>query len=241
MKDGTAPPCNNVYWWVAEAATMTDSQFVGTILAGAAITLTGGTFNGDALAKAAVTLTGANVTDCAAAGGGGGGTCGPGKDFVTGGGWIDAKKHVAKKIFAVAGGIKNGGYWGHLTYHDRGSGLKVKGTGVTAYVALDAVTRHIEGTANVNGEPGFTYQVDVSDNGEKGRNDTFSIVLSNGDTASGKLGGGNIQLHKRPANCNDGDGDDDGHHGGDDGDDGDGHNGGDDGSGGGHKGDPHGK
>lgn len=54
----------NVYWWVAEAATMTDSNFLGTILAGAAITITGGTFDGDALAMAAVTMTGANVTGC---------------------------------------------------------------------------------------------------------------------------------------------------------------------------------
>jgi len=61
---GTPPSCNSVTWSVAEAATMTDSQFVGTILAGAAITLTRGTFNGDALAKAAVTLTGAAVIGC---------------------------------------------------------------------------------------------------------------------------------------------------------------------------------
>jgi ice-binding like protein len=60
-----APPCNNVYWWVAEAATMTDSTFVGTILAGAAVSLTRGTFNGDAFAKAAVTITGTAVTACA--------------------------------------------------------------------------------------------------------------------------------------------------------------------------------
>lgn len=54
----------NVYWSVAEAATMTTSNFTGTILAGAAITLTGGTFHGDALAKAAVTLTGAQAIGC---------------------------------------------------------------------------------------------------------------------------------------------------------------------------------
>jgi len=64
MADGGQVPCDNVYWWVAEAATMTDSQFVGTILAGAAITLTRGTFNGDAFAKAAVTITGTTVTAC---------------------------------------------------------------------------------------------------------------------------------------------------------------------------------
>lgn len=65
----------NVYWWVAEAVTMTTSGFQGTILAGAAITMTGlagstTPFNGDALAKAAVTLTDVTVTGCEAAGGG---------------------------------------------------------------------------------------------------------------------------------------------------------------------------
>lgn len=54
----------NVYWWVAEAATLTDSNFKGTIFAGAAITTTRGTFEGRALAKAAVTLTGAAFLGC---------------------------------------------------------------------------------------------------------------------------------------------------------------------------------
>jgi hypothetical protein len=60
---GGGEPCN-VTWWVAEAATLTDSNFVGTILAGAAITITRGTFTGDAFAKAAVTMTGAQVVGC---------------------------------------------------------------------------------------------------------------------------------------------------------------------------------
>jgi hypothetical protein len=63
MENGGAP-CS-VYWWVAEAATLTTSSFQGTILAGEAITITGGVFNGDALSQAAVTLTGATLTDCA--------------------------------------------------------------------------------------------------------------------------------------------------------------------------------
>jgi hypothetical protein len=61
---GGGQPCN-VYWWVAEAATMTTSNFVGTILAGAAITITGGTFTGDALAKAAVTMKDTDLIGCA--------------------------------------------------------------------------------------------------------------------------------------------------------------------------------
>jgi hypothetical protein len=72
---GGGQPCN-VYWWIAEAATMTTTTgtkvgFKGTILAGAAITITGNagtptttSFNGDALAKAAVTLKDVNLTGC---------------------------------------------------------------------------------------------------------------------------------------------------------------------------------
>jgi len=119
-------------------------------------------------------------------------------DFVTGGGWINGPSG-ARANFAVAGGMKNGALWGHLTYIDHGSrGPKVKGTGVTAYTAPDPVNkptlRHIEGTADIDGASG-TYMVDVADNGEPGRDDTFSLKLSNGYTASGKLAGGNIQLH----------------------------------------------
>jgi hypothetical protein len=75
MDGGT--PCN-VYWWVDAAATMTTSNFVGTILAGEAITVTDGTFNGDALAKAAVTLKGTILTGCEAGGGKHGSRCNQG-------------------------------------------------------------------------------------------------------------------------------------------------------------------
>jgi len=125
----------------------------------------------------------------------GGAVC-PGGDFVTGGGWITGTPSGERGTFGVAGGIKNGGLWGHLTYIDHGpGGPKVKGTGVTAYTVVNTTTRHIEGTADINGRSG-SYQVDVSDNGEPGRNDTFSITLSDGYHASGSLAGGNIQLHK---------------------------------------------
>jgi hypothetical protein len=69
MADGTPPPCGSVYWWVSEAVTLTDSSFVGTLLAGGAITLTRGTFAGDAFSKAAVTITGSAATACTGIGG----------------------------------------------------------------------------------------------------------------------------------------------------------------------------
>jgi len=115
------------------------------------------------------------------------------RDFITGGGFI-LSNDGTKRHFAVAGGLKNG-YWGHLVYMDRAVDLKVKGTGVTAYTATGATSRHIDGTAESNGVPGI-YAVDVADNGEPGRgSDSFKITLSTGYSAAGPLAGGNIQLH----------------------------------------------
>jgi hypothetical protein len=113
------------------------------------------------------------------------------KDFVTGGGWIT--KDGARANFAVAGGP---GGWGHLQYIDHGSGLKVKGTGVTGYGpgTTGPTSRQIDGTAEWAGGSG-TYHVEVADNGEPGRSDTFSLLLSSGYGAAGTLDGGNIQLH----------------------------------------------
>jgi hypothetical protein len=119
-----------------------------------------------------------------------------GGDFLTGGGWINTPSG-SRANFAVAGGIKNGAYWGHLLYIDHGTGMKVKGTGVTMYtVGGTATTRHIEGSSDINGAAG-AYKVDAADNGDPGRGvDSFAIALSNGYYASNLLAGGNIQLHQ---------------------------------------------
>ncbi len=119
--------------------------------------------------------------------------CDASSEFVTGGGWIMGPSG-ARANFAVAGGKQPG--WGHLMYIDHGpAGLKVKGTSVTAYASLGGTARRIEGTAELNGQPGYTYSADVADNGEPGRMDTFALRLSSGYVASGMLEGGNLQLH----------------------------------------------
>ncbi len=117
-------------------------------------------------------------------------------DFITGGGWLDATPSGAKANFAVAGGVKNSAFWGHLSYIDHGpNGPKVKGTGVTGYGgAPDATTRWIEGSAEIDGQSG-SYRVEVADEGEPGRADRFHLHLSNGYDATGVLNGGNLQLH----------------------------------------------
>ena len=78
MAGAAAGTCPNVYWWVAQDATLTTSNFLGAILAGGDITVTGGTFTGEALAggagttsapTGAVTLTNSTIHACAPAGG----------------------------------------------------------------------------------------------------------------------------------------------------------------------------
>jgi len=122
-------------------------------------------------------------------------------DFLTGGGWITGTPSGAKGNFGVAGGIKNGAFWGHLNYIDHGTGQHVKQTAVTGYAVdpNDPDCRIIDYNVTIDGQPG-TARVRACDKGEPGRNDIFQIQLSTGYFAGGDLGGshpggGNIQLH----------------------------------------------
>lgn len=60
---GTAQACN-VYWWTAEAVTLTDAVFAGNVLSGTATTMTDTIWEGRALATTDVTLTDSIITGC---------------------------------------------------------------------------------------------------------------------------------------------------------------------------------
>lgn len=61
---GTADACN-VYWWTAEAATMTGvTSFAGNVLSGTAATMTDTIWEARALATTDVTLTDSEITGC---------------------------------------------------------------------------------------------------------------------------------------------------------------------------------
>jgi hypothetical protein len=199
--DGTT-----VYWAVG-SASIDGVGFAGSIVANGNISVAPNVIVDGKLwsLNGSVSLNTDNVSFCVCESGGGNPPPPPPPtpcdDFITGGGWIkrDVKtsgKKNDKATFGVSGGIKNGGPWGNLSYHDHANDVKVKSTSVTSYSHIDDVTRKIEGVCKIDGQGTFNYTVIVSDNGEPGRNDTFSLELSNGYKASGKLGGGNIQLHK---------------------------------------------
>ncbi len=140
-------------------------------------------------------------------------------DFVTGGGWIVGTPSGAKANFGVAGGIKNGAFWGHLNYIDHGTGMHVKATAVTGYSFDvdhgDPDCRIICYDVTINGVSGYQARVRVCDKGEPGRDDILEIKLYNtpppppcgqgsnnpiysagGDLGGSHPGGGNIQLHR---------------------------------------------
>ncbi|PYN58693.1 MAG: hypothetical protein DMD94_00220 [Candidatus Rokuibacteriota bacterium] len=144
-------------------------------------------------------------------------------DFLTGGGFI-VRDSGAKGNFGIGGSCRPGGdghgLWGHLEYHDHGTGLNVHWLTITAYVdggddGTDPKThqpkgtRIICGTARTNQFGDVDWAVRAKDVGEPGVDDEFVIQLSQGSavvyttlsdsnhTLGGTgPGGGNIQLHK---------------------------------------------
>lgn len=117
------------------------------------------------------------------------------EDFVTGGGWIRGTPSGARANFGVKGGFDGSRFFGHLNFVDHEDGMHVQAESITGYFAIDDTTRQIEGTAEIDGESGFTFSAVVSDTGEPGRADSFELSLSSGYVAAGTLRGGNIQLH----------------------------------------------
>jgi len=211
MSGGSQPCPSNVYWWVAEAATLTGSNFLGTILAGAAITVTsdGGTFYGNALAKAAVTLTGTTVG------------CTPwilpvddftpiqdlGSLKVTGGGQIsypDPDSTGSASFGFNAQPDKKGDAKGHFNYVNHVTGLHVNGP-VDTVMVIDTNDDNSPKTVLFTGTwKGGSFSVTVEDNGEPGWNDEFGITVTSTEdellefSSQRVISQGNIQFHENP-------------------------------------------
>jgi hypothetical protein len=108
---------------------------------------------------------------------------------ITAGGWIPVPG--GKATFGLTAKGNNSG---NLTYQDHAEDRTIKSTAITS-VTVSGNCARVLGRATDNGTPAG-FDVNVCDNGEPGKDsDTFSILMSNGYTASGTLGGGNVQIH----------------------------------------------
>jgi len=203
MSGGGETCNNNVVWWTKEAATLTDSVFIGSILAGTSVTVTGGSLDGQALAKAAVTLTNADVCNS------GSGTFPPaGAIKVTGGGQIPVPNPDstgrATFGFNAQPGINSGAAKGRFNYVNHVTGLHVNGP--VTQVEVIAInpdgspkTVRFSGTCDSN-LPACSFSVTVEDHGEPGTNDQFGITVTGGLTevrSQRVISKGNIQFHRQ--------------------------------------------
>ena len=92
---------------------------------------------------------------------------------------------------------KTGDASGQAEYQDHGSAqsMNVKSINVLAVVCT-STTASIFGEATIDGSGTYAYRIDLGDNGEPGKNDTYRIQLSNNyDSGQQTLEGGNIQTH----------------------------------------------
>jgi hypothetical protein len=103
------------------------------------------------------------------------------------------------------GNAKGAGPSGQENFQDHGSTAEfhLHSIDVQSVVCSDDGTAaSIFGTATIDGAGSVDYRIDVVDNGEPGRDDTYELRLSNGyDTGVQTLVGGNVQIHvgKGPA------------------------------------------
>lgn len=133
-------------------------------------------------------------------------TCGPGgsctpKDFMTGVGWIPWNN--TKANFGFVGGYKANGLSGHLNFKDHSDGTHITGsTVVPTYDVVNATTRRIRFPCTKDGSTSTTTCiVTAGDQGEPGGGvDTLNMsafgTLYTSSQGDGKIGNGNVQLHR---------------------------------------------
>jgi hypothetical protein len=114
---------------------------------------------------------------------------------VTGGGSINVAGGIGTFGFNVKRDATGAPIDGNLQYVNHASGANVHSVAFTTF-AVSGNTASFGGTCTTSGAP-CTFTVNVADNGEPGRNDTFDITVNAGPAEGGKLRGGNIQVHKQ--------------------------------------------
>jgi hypothetical protein len=118
---------------------------------------------------------------------------GPLSARVRGGGTIDVPDGVASFHFVVQRRT-DGTLSGRLQYFNRETRAKVRSEVITTLNVIGN-NASFDGTCTVDGAP-CAFSTDVTDNGESGANDTFSISVSGGPAEGGVLRSGNISIQQ---------------------------------------------
>jgi hypothetical protein len=112
---------------------------------------------------------------------------------ITGGGSITAGGNLGTFGFTVQRKTLGAPIQGDLQYVNHATGAKIHSVSFTSFSVSDT-TATFAGTCVNNGVP-CTFTVSVTDNGEPGNTDSFSISVSGAPAEGGVLRSGNIQIH----------------------------------------------
>jgi hypothetical protein len=82
---------------------------------------------------------------------------------------------------------------GSFSYSDPAAPLFFSSMKITS-LTFNGNEAHITGSGKI-GKTKVTFTLDVTDNGDPGTNDFFSVHFSNGYSASGYLTSGNLSIH----------------------------------------------
>jgi len=111
---------------------------------------------------------------------------------ITGGGSIEVPGKIGTFGFTVQRTSPGAPIKGDLQYVNHATGTKVHSVTISSFSVANT-TATFSGTCVSNGVP-CTFSVQVSDNGEPGTMDTFTISVSGGPAEGGTLRSGNIQI-----------------------------------------------
>jgi hypothetical protein len=89
---------------------------------------------------------------------------------------------------------KKGRIVGSFSYSDPAAGLNLNANKLTSFF-ISANHAQFSGTAKMGKHHKVSFTVNVTDNGSPGTNDTFSISVSNGYSATGNVSSGDISIH----------------------------------------------
>src|SRR6266571_2575725 len=112
---------------------------------------------------------------------------------VTGVGTINVTGGIANFGFIVQSQSSTGPITGDLQFVNHATGDKMHSVSFTAFT-ISGNTATFGGTCTNNGMA-CTFTVNVTDNGEPGTTDSFTISISGGAPQGGTLRSGNIQIH----------------------------------------------
>jgi len=117
----------------------------------------------------------------------------PATGKVTGGGTINVSGGTGNFGFVVQRDSASDPITGELQYHNKATGAKLKSVSFTSFSVVGN-TSTCAGTCTVNGAA-CTFSVSITDNGEPGANDIFTISVNAGPAQGGTLRSGNVKIH----------------------------------------------